>query len=311
MSQESKAYVHQSALGLIGNAIAIGKANSTGRMLAMYGTIQKSVDAEEADSETDEEREKKAKTKTKDTGEEKTGLEDAETEDEVKKSKEKEKDNREQKRTDTIQKSYNQGQRKVETFNKSYDGRIGQMAYNRDAFMQMGREVKVDSNTIEKSNSAINALRYTAKVKKTGKEIKEKLTGVKTQISASRDKAKSAFEGVRKKITEEPKVEYTNYSTRELEKHMPEMPKTYEYNQMYPSDLASNCLQPIDMVYSNDAKAKSEEIAQAQYMREYNNLIYQYADACCDLCYLETLNNNISDEQEIELSVQDLATLGF
>lgn len=378
MSQESQAYIQQQANGLIGNAIQQGKMRSALQIMASYANrdvLQKSVDAEEADSKTDKERiaDAKGHGKTHGVGNDATGTLDTNVDEDdgiekaeggrggtvighttsgkpiynnydhyihktydaadhtdaahahgkliTDKTSKKQADyHQEQKRQhiakkqdmSKIQKSYETGARKVETLGKTYDERIGSFSYNRDEFHKAKQPKALVDEKIEKSNSAIDALKYSARVKKTGKEIKEKLTGVKEGIAKIRDTAKTAYEGLKKKIKEEPKADFSSYRAKDLEQHLPEIPKTFEWGQMYPT--ANNgglSMQPIDMVYSSDSKAKAEEISQGQFMQEYNRQVYQYCDACCDLCYLDTLNNNLKDEQEVELSIQDLATLGF
>lgn len=163
---------------------------------------------------------------------------------------------------------------------------------------------KGENDVIEKS--VVDSLSYNQdiKIEKTGKEIKESLTPVRSNVENEKNQHYQNMMMYKKEAGIEPE-ENSNYYYDEISKRI-DSPKMYSYNQRYgKGDLKENVI--------TYPKVEPETVTKEQIglMDKYNNCARQYVKCMADLITIDTLTKNLSDNKKIALTVQQASALGF
>lgn len=146
-----------------------------------------------------------------------------------------------------------------------------------------------EGDTITKS--LIDGYREKITFNKTGKEIKEKLQGIKTDIGTKIAEHAAKAENLKITIGFEPEETVSQWRSN-CDKVDATMHKVYPYEkcQSAPSyedsDSSSNC-------------------------RQYNDCVYKLIDLKCDMVEADFYINNLEDKKSYNLSAREAMKLGF
>lgn len=151
-------------------------------------------------------------------------------------------------------------------------------------------------------------LRYNGQllVEKSGKEIKEALQSYKESYEKQKNELMMELAELRGSIGVAPAQDLSNYSYDRLKERLGNVTLfCYSWEQRRQNECPQEGV-PAAVV----EQYKVNEVACTQ-MNTYNDKLYKYADFCVELCYMDTLLNNLVDSKKYQLSVEQAALLGF
>lgn len=172
---------------------------------------------------------------------------------------------------------------------------------------------------IEKSDilNAVSSYGNPIKFTKTGKEIKEKLKGVRSEKEAVLSQAKKDADEILEDCGTSPSTEVPTYWTGELKLDVGY--KMYDWNQTYYNEKVSNgvggfytsSLSPTQQKEKEKKDNSPETEAQAECRRNYNNKVRVIAEVMTDIKAIDILDENLKDGSSYQLDPRQIIAFGF
>lgn len=145
-------------------------------------------------------------------------------------------------------------------------------------------------------------------IEKTGKEIKEKLTVLKSKIDQQKQKHLNNISLLLEKIGIIPSESLSEYTIQNIKYLVDNIPNQYSWKQR---SIGS---QEIDRSISDISEVKTVNKAnqeKVQLMDEYNNCVNMYIECLNDYSMIDALIRNLNDNKKVKLSPALITFLGF
>ena len=154
---------------------------------------------------------------------------------------------------------------------------------------------------------------------KFGKEIKEQLQLLYDSEVINKEALIISINSVLSQISQPPKFNIPSYYLRDLKQeniNSINIFKFYDLCEQSPpccdklpqTSMGGSIIINKDPIIINNFKLKEEEIPLA---KQYNELIIKYVDSIKELNYLMIFMKNLNDEQQYNLTLNQLTLLGF
>lgn len=153
---------------------------------------------------------------------------------------------------------------------------------------------------------ALDSIAYSQnfKMKKTGKEIKEKLKGIMTRIEAKKEEAKKALEALDEDMTEKPTEKVGSWDDPDDCCGY----KLFMWNKTRFNDGEKSSYYSDNSGVNVTAASTEDE---AKKCRKWNELVYTVCRCMSDYEKARILSENLEDKKSFELSTKELQELGF
>ncbi len=165
-----------------------------------------------------------------------------------------------------------------------------------------------ENNDVLEKGGIASELRYNGQllVEKTGKEVKEALTKFSQLYEEQKNTLALELAELKGRIGIEPMQDLSNYSYDRLKARFGNTNLwCYSWEQR------RRCENPGDSAEPAAIQAYKESDASCSMMDQYNDKLYKYAELCVEMCYMDTLLNNLNDTKKYALSIEQAAMLGF
>lgn len=176
-----------------------------------------------------------------------------------------------------------------------------------------------EEEEVEKSDilNAVSSYGNPIKFFKTGKEIKEKLKGVRSEKEAALSQAKKSADEILEDCGIAPSAPVPTYWTGELKLDVGY--KMYDWNQTYYNEKTSNgvggfytsSLSPAQQKEKEKKDNSPETEAQAECRRNYNNQVRIIAEVMTDIKAIDILDENLKDGSSYQLDPRQIMAFGF
>ena len=168
-------------------------------------------------------------------------------------------------------------------------------------------------NNLTKGELSDSFIYSDLKLKKSGKDIKEKVTTLQISYNSQKDIILEEIKKSQKDLNIEPDREIDIYYLKNNKTLLSECPKIISYDMM--SELAP--YQKNDSSYWGD-KSLSENSIEEEEIRDkrrlmevYNEKVYKYCDIVSSLFIIKTLLASFEDKKQYELNLKQLIALGY
>lgn len=159
-----------------------------------------------------------------------------------------------------------------------------------------------DSDQLEKGK--IKDALYYSELKivfnKNGKEIKEKLSSIKSKEEDKLTDLQSKINIVQDKLVYQPTEKYSYEDSDDTY-------RTFKWEMTYGSEKSAD----NNVIQFNENESGTLTNEQCKLHREYNDLVYNYRDVKSEIDAIKLLEDNLEDNKKYELTARQMLNFGF
>ncbi len=150
--------------------------------------------------------------------------------------------------------------------------------------------------------------------KKTGKEIKEKLTTVLATVKSKAEGHKTKMEVYRTKLGVAPTRDLDEWETRGIDDDDTTGLRVYDYDMTYFNDKGGSmghASLPMNSEVGDESRTYAKSKEDASLAREHNTNLRKYLECIRDEHEVKVFQRNVEEGKSYELSLRQLGALGF